>query len=84
MTMRKVQETQRTFCEVNVGYFVNSSGRIAEVFDQLLDRGIARCDQVDRLHGRQGFPFLVDIFHQGDALSTDIVHFAACRHHPHG
>lgn len=77
-------EIPSTFREINVGDFVGGPSRVAEVLDQFLDRVVARCDQIDRFHGRQGLSLLIDVFYQGDSLSADIVHFAARRHHPHG
>jgi len=67
-----------------MGDLVGGSRRVAEVIDQFLHRRITGRNEVNGLHRRQRFAFLIDILHQGDALSADVVHLATCGHHPHG
>lgn len=66
-----------TFSEVHVGDLIGCPRRITEVIDQLLHRRIAGCDEVDRLHRRQGFTLFVDVLYQGNTLGANIMHLAA-------
>lgn len=67
-----------------MGDLVSSSCRITKVVDQFLHRRITGRDEVNSLHRRQRFAFLIDILYQSDTLRADIVHLAARGHHPHG
>lgn len=73
-----------SFSEVDVAALVFGTARGLEVIHKSTDGAIAGCDKVNGFHGWNRFTFLIQIFNQGDSFSSNFMHFAAGRHHPHG
>ena len=73
----------RTFGKVDVSGAILSAMLRGEIVQERLHALLARRDQVDRLHGLQRLPHLLDGLDDGDALGRQVLHLGAGGHHTH-